>query len=123
MVGMGLVELVSGRCVHWGAPWASGIVGFFLGVVGVAGLILVGPAGRGFFRGLWVHVEAPWRRAPWGSTGSFVVAGFIGVFPGRRQLVRSVHWGAPSGWSGSFGVDGLIGVHHGDRRVRLWSLD
>ena len=64
---------------------------------------------------------------PWGSSGWFWFAGFIGVRPGGRRIVRGrwVLWGALMVSSGSLGVAGFIGVRPGARRVRsvLGSLE
>ena len=73
--------------------------------------------------------------APWGSSGSFRVSGFIGKCPmgslGSMGLLwcallvavffqgRWVHWVAHRGSSGAFGVARFIEVRPGGRRVRL----
>ena len=128
---MGCALLVAvffpGRWVHSVAHWRS---------LGDAGFIEVQPGGRRvrsgtldslgsalglvrLVRGRCVHLVGPW-----GSSGSFLVAGFIGVCRGGPWNVRGgwVHWDTPWGSSGSFGVAEFIAVRPGGRRVLSVSL-
>ena len=124
---LGLVGFILGHWVHWVHPgcclvhpgWLVSL-GCALGVVGL-------------LRCLWVHWGAPWE-----TSGSSWVAGFIGMRP-RCRLVHPgslcsfgcvlevvglirVDWGAPWGSSGSSVAAGFIGVRSGGRWVHLVSL-
>ena len=123
-----------GRWVHWVAHWRS---------FRDAGLIGVYPGGRRVRSGTLdslgsaldlvtlVRSRCVHLVGPWGSSGSFWFAGFIGVGRGGPWNVRGgwdMSWGS-SGSLGvaelivvrrSFGVAGFIGVRRGGRRVRYW---
>ena len=75
----------------------------------------------GYAQGVVGFVTCRWVRwvALWWCSGSFGVAGFIGV----RRRVRSVNLGsALVVVVGSCGLVGFIGVHPGGREVRSGSL-
>ena len=134
-----VVGFVRGHWVHWGAPlWSSGsfVVDNLIEVHRGGHQVYPGSLDSlgcalgvvGFIRGCGVHCDAPWGlsvhpvclahwASPWGASGSFGVAGIIGVHSGCRRT----HPVSP----GSFahGLTALfIGVRPGDRPVRRGSL-
>ena len=97
---MGVVGFLRGLCVHCVAPFR--VVGLVRGRRGLSRSMGSLESAQGlveFFRGRWIHWGAPWR-----SSCSLRVAGFIGVRPGGCEVL----WGVLGSLGCALGVVGFV---------------